>query len=233
MEEWIRQTLSAQQVGLAVRPAAFLFGALAAVSSCCTLPVLGAVAGYASSLDARSARRERLYVALSFMVGTVLSLAALGTVTGFVGDLAGASLGRYWRFAAGMVAVAFGLVSLNLLRIKTPKLDFTARSAKRSMAGALVYGLALGGGTTACAFGCNPLIPVAMGAAVLQGKTLLGAAMLGVFALGYSLPLAAGVIGIGFGVGSLGRVAQRVMPVARVVGGLMLITVGFYLLKGA
>ena len=30
-----------------------------------------------------------------------------------------------------------------------------------------------------------------------------------------------------------GRVAQRVMPVARVVGGLTLITVGFYLLKGA
>jgi len=78
--------------GLAILPAAFLFGALAAVSSCCTLPVLGAVAGYASSLDARSARRERLYVALAFMVGTILSLAALGAVTGFVGDLAGASL---------------------------------------------------------------------------------------------------------------------------------------------
>jgi cytochrome c biogenesis protein CcdA len=57
--------------------------------------------------------------------------------------------------------------------------------------------------------------------------------MLGVFALGYSLPLAAGVIGIGFGVGSLGRVAQRVMPIARVVGGLMLLVVGFYLPKGA
>jgi cytochrome c biogenesis protein CcdA len=98
--------------------------------------------------------------------------------------------------------------------------------------GALAYRLALGGGTTACAFGCNPLIPVAMGAAVLQGKTVLGALMLGTFALGYSLPLAAGVIGIGFGVGSLGRIAQRIMPVARVAGGLSLLVVGFYLLKG-
>jgi cytochrome c biogenesis protein CcdA len=233
MEEWIRHTLSAQHLGLAVLPAAFLFGVLASVSSCCTLPVLGAVAGYAGSLAPGTARRDRWLVALSFLIGTVLSLAALGAVTGFVGDVAGYALGKYWRIAAGLVAVVFGLVSLNLLKLKTPKLDLTSRSTKRSVAGALVYGLALGGGTTACAFGCNPLIPVAMGGAVLQGKTMLGAALLGVFALGYALPLAAGVVGIGFGVGSLGRIAQRVMPVARVVGGLLLLAVGFYLLKGA
>jgi len=233
MEEWIRQTLSGHSLGFGALPAAFLFGALAAVSSCCTLPVLGAVAGYASSLDARAARRERWLVALAFMVGTIASLAVLGAVTGFVGELAGASLGKYWRFAAGLVAVVFGLVSLNLLRIKTPNLDLTKASTKRSVAGAMVYGLALGGGTTACAFGCNPLIPVAMGAAVLQGKALLSAALLASFAFGYSLPLAAGVVGIGFGVGSLSRVAQKIMPVARVAGGVILIAVGFYFLKGA
>ena len=54
-----------------------------------------------------------------------------------------------------------------------------------------------------------------------------------IFALGHGLLLATGVIGIGFGVGSLGRVAARVMPVARIAGDVMLILVGFYLLKGS
>ncbi len=100
-------------------------------------------------------------------------------------------------------------------------------------AGAVVYGLAVGGATTACSVCCNPLLPAAVGAAALKGAPVLGAAMLGVFALGYSLPLAAGMVGIGFGLGRLGVVAQRIMPVVHVGFGLLLIGVGFYLLAKA
>jgi len=49
----------------------------------------------------------------------------------------------------------------------------------------------------------------------------------------YSLPLAAGLVGIGLGIGRLGRIAERVMPVARIGGGAMMLVVGFYLLGGA
>lgn len=233
MQEWIRQTLSADQAGIAVLPAAFLFGVLGSVSSCCTLPVIGAVAGYAGGLGERRGRRELLLVAVFFSVGTILSLAVLGAVAGFVGQVAGASLGRYWRFAAGLMMVLFGLIAVGLLQLRVPKLNVAGRAESRGVAGALVYGLALGGGTTACAFGCNPLLPMAMGAAVLKGATFMGAAMLGVFALGYSLPLAAGLVGIGLGVSRLGDIAKRVMPVTRVGGGALMLIVGFYLLAGA
>lgn len=96
-----------------------------------------------------------------------------------------------------------------------------------------MYGLAIGGATTACSVGCNPLLPMALGAAVLNGATLLGAAILAFFAIGYSMPLAAGLVGIGLGVGQIGRLATRVVPVARIGGGVVLIGVGFYLLAGA
>ena len=72
-----------------------------------------------------------------------------------------------------------------------------------------------------------------MAAAVVQGATLLGAAMLACFAIGYSLPLAAGLVGLGIGLGWLGRFAGRVAPVARICGGVVLLGVGFYLLSGA
>ncbi|HMA95641.1 MAG TPA: hypothetical protein VKP30_23290, partial [Polyangiaceae bacterium] len=98
--------------------------------------------------------------------------------------------------------------------------------------GALFCGLALGGGTTACAIGCNPLLPMAIAAAVLKGQTIMGAAILAAFALGYGLPLSAGIVGIGFGVGRLGNIAKRIMPVARMGGGALMVVVGFYLVAG-
>lgn len=222
-------------MGIDVLPAAFLFGILGSLSSCCTLPVIGAVAGYASGLGEQRSRREILFVGLFFLLGTILSLAALGAVAGFVGHAAGAALGKYWRFAAGLMMVLFGVIALGLLeiRIPIPRLNLDARANRRGIASALVYGMALGGATTACSFGCNPLLPMAIGAAVLKGATLLGAAMLAIFALGYSLPLAGALVGIGYGVGQLGHMARKVIPVARIGGGAMLIVIGFYLLAKA
>jgi len=233
LETWIQSVLSSDQLGLSALPAAFLLGVLGSVGSCCTLPVIGAVAGYASAAGERRGRREILLVGAFFALGTILSLAVLGAVAGFVGQVAGASLGKYWRLAAGLMMVAFGLVAVGLLRLRVPVPGMGRHAGDRGVGGALVYGLALGGATTACSFGCNPLLPVALGVAILKGATVLGAVMLAAFAVGYSLPLAAGLVGIGLGVGRLGRIAGRVMPVARIGGGVLMIAVGFYLLAGA
>jgi len=233
LQHWIQQSLSADLNGFAVLPAAFLLGLLGAVSSCCTLPVIGAVAGYAGTIGGRPGRRQLLLIGLSLMVGTTLSLAVVGAVTGFLGSVAGAALGSYWRFVGGLVMVLFGLSTLRLLNVRVPRIEIGKRVLGSGAAGAVVYGLAVGGATTACSFCCNPLLPAAVGATALKGAPVLGAAMLGVFALGYSLPLAGGMIGIGFGLGRLSAVAQRIMPVVNVGVGLLLIGVGFYLLAKA
>jgi cytochrome c biogenesis protein CcdA len=233
VEEWIRHALSGEQLGLGALPAAFLFGVLGSVSSCCTLPVIGAVAGFAGGLGERRSRRQLVLIGLFFALGTILALTVIGAVAGFVGHVAGASLGKYWRFVAGLMMVAFGLVASGLLQLRVPRLHVEAGAKRGGFAGALAYGLALGGATTACSFGCNPILPMAMGAAVLNGATVLGAAILGAFAVGYSLPLAAGLVGIGVGVEALGRIAMRVGPAVRIGGAILMIAVGFYLLAGA
>jgi cytochrome c biogenesis protein CcdA len=230
MQEWIQQTLSAQQFGLAALPAVFLLGLLGAVTSCCALPVLGAVAGYAGTLSGRQDRRDLLVVGLAFMLGTVTSLAALGAFVGLVGHVAGMSLGRYWQFAAGLLMVAFGLAAAGLMPFHLPQIRIGTRARRHGVAGALVYGLAVGGASTACSVGCNPLLAVVVGATVLKGATLLGAVVFAVFALGYSLPLAAGLIGVGLGLSRLGAAARNVARVVRVGAGALLVGVGFYLL---
>lgn len=233
MQQWIHQSLSADLNGFAVLPAAFLLGLFGALSSCCTLPVIGAVAGYAGTIGGRSGRRQLLLVGLSLMVGTAISLAVAGAVAGFLGQVAGLALGRYWRFVGGLVMVLFGLSTLQLLNVRVPKIEIGKRALSGGVAGAAVYGLAVGGATTACSVSCNPVLPVALGAVALKGTPLLGAALLAVFALGYSLPLAAGLVGLSFGLGRLGVVAKRIMPVVQAGFGLLLIGVGFYLLAQA
>jgi cytochrome c biogenesis protein CcdA len=167
---------------------------------------------------------------LFFMLGTTLSLTILGALTGLIGSVGSSSLGKYWQFAAGLLIVLFGLMSLQLVKIRAPKLDISAKILERGMIGAMVYGLVLGGATTACTLGCNPLLPMAVGAAVLHSTMFMSALTLTVFALGFSLPLALGLVGIGFGLGRLGAMSQRIMPVVRIGAGVLMIGVGFYLL---
>jgi cytochrome c biogenesis protein CcdA len=230
MEQWIQQILSADQMSFAFFPAVFLLGMLGSVTSCCTLPVVGAVAGYAGTIGTQNSRRELLLVGLFFMLGTTISLAIIGALSGFIGHVISASLGNYWRLVAGLFMVLFGLITLGLAPLKIPSINLNKRVVSRGAMGAAVYGLIIGGASTACSIGCNPLLGMVIGATVLKGSAVAGAAMFAVFALGYSLPLAAGLVGIGYGLGRLGNVAQRIMPAIRVCSGVLLIGVGFYLL---
>lgn len=99
MDAWIRNTLAGGEAGLAVLPAAFLLGLIGSVTPCCTLPVIGAVAGYACGLGERKQWRGLGIVALALATGTVLAFTVLGAAAGFIGRGAGATLGQSWRFA--------------------------------------------------------------------------------------------------------------------------------------
>ena len=98
-----------------------LFGAFgllglasAATSACCTLPALGLLVGY-SGAQGGDRRKGVLKPFLYFTLGIVLSLMVLGGIAGFVGQVAQASLGRYWKAFAGVVSVVLGLAALELL----------------------------------------------------------------------------------------------------------------------
>lgn len=214
----------------AVFPAAFLFGLLASVTSCCNLPVLGAIAGYSGTLGHDSSRRPLLLTALFFMLGTVTAFAALGAVSGFIGQVAGASLGFYWKLVAGFIFILFGLATLNLLPLSWAKLGFRGDSWMRRSSGATIFGFAVGGGATACSALCNPVLPIALAMTTLQGHTLWGAAIFAVFSVGYSFPMVGVLLGLGFGFNRLTSVIRKINPVIQTIAGVLLVIIGFYLL---
>lgn len=231
MEQWINGLLNSSSLTFAALPGAFLLGMLGSVTSCCTAPVLSAIAAYSGAIGAQPDRRLPFISGLFFMVGTIIAFGLLGAVTGYMGQIAGASLGLYWKLGAGLLLVFFGLATLNFVPASLPKFDFSVVALPRGTSGAVLYGLAMGGATTACNTCCNPVLPVALGVSTVQGNLFWGTALLMAFATGFGLPMAGGLIGLGLGIGRLNLLVRRIAPVVTTVAGIMLIGAGFYLLS--
>lgn len=230
MVKEITDALQAASMGPAALPLAFLLGLVSAVASaCCTLPAMSMLVAYSGTRE-ETDRRTTFASAVWFLIGTTLALVILGLVAGLVGQTAQAFLGRYWKLFAGIVAVVLGLATLKMLPIHLPKRveqDGNA-SASGTKMGAALGGLFLGGGVAACSLPCNPGIFIVLGASVLLGRVVWGMVLMAVFAIGFSLPLAAILFGVSFGRASLK--AQKADAAIRAVAGVLLIGAGLYLL---
>jgi cytochrome c biogenesis protein CcdA len=214
-----------------VLAALLLLGALsAAASSCCSLPVVGAITGYVGAGES-TRRRDITIAALSFAAGSIIALAAIGAAMGYAGQLVGDSFNRYGKLAGGFVLIFFGLSTLGFLPFRFPGLRSPARSGMPAggVVGAVLLGSVLGGSSATCAVSCcSPALLAILGVVALQGQAAKGALVMAVFGLGYSLPLVALFLGASLGRWTLR--ASRVMPAVKIVAGLLMLGVGFYFL---
>ena len=225
---WAKTVLEQTGYGPAALPLAFVLGLVSAIASaCCTLPLIGAIAGYSGTREDKD-RRTKLLAALSFMLGTTLALMILGSVAGMVGQVAQDLMGKYWKVFAGLIAILVGLAALKLLPFKLPTKTVTEKSRPQGLLGAAVFGLIMGGGVCVASLACNPGIFIILGVAVLQGHTLWGMLIMGAYAVGFSLPLTAIVLGVSFGKTAIK--AKKTETAIRTVGGALLLAAGFYFL---
>jgi cytochrome c biogenesis protein CcdA len=163
------------------------------------------------------------------MLGTIIATVILGSVAGFIGQAAQSKLGRYWKLFGGLMVIFFGLGTLRLLPFKFPKKKIPEdKSRPKGLFPAALFGLVVGGGIGFCSMPCNPGIFIVLGVAVLQGYTLWTIAILIAYAIGFSLPLAAIMLGVSFGK-SVAK-AKTTVAAIRIVAGVILIAVGFYFL---
>jgi len=222
-------TDSLQQVSS--EPIALLFSLLlglvsAATSVCCTIPALGILVGYSGSRKAAS-RLDAIKSSLFFIVGIIIALMIVGLIAGFTGQAAQNALGRYWKLFAGIVAVFFGLASLNLFPIKI-SFGSLGKAQLTNRFGIAFTGIILGGIIAVSSLPCNPGIFIVIGTAILQGKMVWSILLLTMFAVGFSIPLGAILMGV-----SLGSVSLKVKGIdtaIRFVAGFVLVIAGFYFL---
>lgn len=215
--------VSSQPLGLLF---AFLLGlASAATSACCTLPAIGVLLGY-SGAQKNNNRKAAFKSTFLFTLGTILALIIVGALAGFAGKIVQNTLGQYWKSVAGVVAIFFGLAAMDLLPFKLSFGKFERIKNKFANIGDALAGLILGGIVAVSSLPCNPGIFIVIGAAFLQGNVFWACLLLGMFAIGFAIPL--GVIMLGISLGKTAISAKRTDSFFRYIAGSILIIAGFY-----
>lgn len=227
--DWVEQVLKSSSFTIAAFPAALVLGLVTAVTSCCNFGVIAAVVGFAGSRDESYNRRDAIFTTVAFMLGTIVSLSLIGLAIGHITGLAGSSLKRYGTGFMGFALIFAGLAALKVLPFRLPSVDLSKVKRPSGRLGSIAFGLVIGTASIACTMACSgPLLPLVFGMSAAHGGAMWGAVILGLFAIGYSLPLAALMLGVGLG--RTTAIVQKAVKPIRMIAGAGLVAVGFWLL---
>ncbi|MEI8007283.1 MAG: cytochrome c biogenesis protein CcdA [Bacteroidota bacterium] len=230
MNTWINQVLSGEHAALTILSAVFLMGMISVVTCGCNFAVIGVVAGYSGATSSAVKTKTMIFRGLAFLLGGVISMAVIGLIFGYAGQWISASMGNYGRIIAALIAIFFGVYSMDLLPFKMPGVNLKPGRQETGTFAAVLFGLAVGGLFSALNTCCNPLFPIVLAATFVKGSAIWGFMMLAIFALGYCIPLAAMMIGLSMGIGKAAKTMNVVGSVIKYIGGASLILLGFYLL---
>ncbi|HNW90056.1 MAG TPA: cytochrome c biogenesis protein CcdA [Bacteroidales bacterium] len=230
MNEWIQTILSSDQAGISVLAAVFLLGVIGVFSCACNYAVIGTVAGYTGSIGSTGRKKTVVLSSMFFLLGTVISMSIIGLFIGFTGEFISNSIGSYWKIAAGVISILFGLYTVGLFPFKIPGISINVHNHKSGIFSAVIFGLAIGGVSSLCGLCCSPFFPVIMAASFIKGNAVWGFLMLLSYALGYGLTLAAAMLGLGLGLGKISTSLSRFANVLKYIAGILMIAIGFYFL---
>lgn len=230
METWIHDVLNSGQAGITVLLAVFIFGILSVLTCGCNYAIFAVIAGYSGTLATAGKARNALWSGIAFLAGAILAMAVIGGILGYAGGVFSSTFGNYWKIAAGLICIFFGLYSMDFLPFKMSSIRINTENRKTGIISAIVFGLTVGGLSSALNSCCNPLFPIVLAASFVKGSFFWGMIMLSVFALGYAAPLSLAIVGVRIGLGKLSSKVTMLVNVIKYAGGILLILMGFYFL---
>ena len=161
----------------------------------------------------------------AFIVGLITTHIVLGVAASLGGEWVQDVMGRWWGLILGPILIVLGLIWPGWLKLRMPWLSFRGRMVS-GMGGAFL--LAIPFSVAICPF-CTPALVVMLTAAAGIGSVPFGIALLGAFALGRSVPIILGAVGVGW-LESLNAFA-RWQKAFEIIGALTLIISGVYLIQ--
>lgn len=171
------------------------------------------------------ALREAISYGLSFAAGMIVTHVGLGVGAALGGGWAQQLLSRQLGMMVGPFLILLGLLWIGWLKLPLPGIPVRGQRAATRW-GAFILGIPF---TVGICPACSPGLWVGLGASAAAGSVVYGAALMLAFALGRCIPLVVGAISIGW-LESL-QVVERWRHAFEVVGGLVLISVGLYLMN--
>ena len=230
MSDWINSIINSDHTGIIVFSAVFLLGIIGVFSCACNFAVIGAVTGYTGALGATGKTKTIVISSIFVFTGAVTAMSAVGFVIGFAGEIISAAIGNYWKIVAGIILLFLGIYILDIFPFKIPKILPDIKRQKSGMAGAVLFGLLIGGITVLGNICCNPIFPIVAAASFVKGSMLWGFLMLFFYASGYSITIAAAILGVGLGIGKISKIISKLAVIIKYAGGITLIVLGFYFL---
>lgn len=171
------------------------------------------------------APRRAVQLGGAFIAGMLVTHVVLGVAAALGGVWVKDIMGRWWGLLLGPLLIVLGLIWPGWLKLRLPW--FSMRGEKVAGAwGAFLLGIPFS--VAICPF-CTPALLVMLTAAAGIGSVPFGFALLLAFALGRALPIILGAWGVGW-LESL-KVLTRWQRTFEVVGGLLLIASGVYLIN--
>jgi len=168
-------------------------------------------------------QRRAVLLGGAFVMGMLVTHAALGVAAALGGEWVKRSMGHEWELLLGPLLVTLGLIWPGWLRIRLPWISLRGKKVA-GMWGAFLLGIPFS--VAFCPF-CTPALVVVLTASAAIGSVPFGLSLLLAFALGRSIPIMLGAWSIGW-LESL-KGLQRSQKVFETIAGITLILTGLYL----
>lgn len=208
-------------------PAAFLAGVITAVTACGNYPVLGAIAGYCAAGKHTRRNGTGLVICAGFLASTIVILAVAATIASYVQAIA-----VYGKIVAGLVIVYMGLLVLGLAPFRMPALKLLGTDESQNPFSPAIFGLAAGLVASAATFSCcAPLLWLLLGAVTVSASVPFALSVTAMFAIGFTVPAVVVAYGVSFS--KLAQKSDKFQKSLRIIGGIVLISAGFWLLLTA
>lgn len=196
---WMQQLYEGLGSTTQVSPWVYLlvtFGGIASAISPCYVPVLSMFGGYVGGY-APATKTGGLRLALPFILGNAVTLAAVGAIATILGKTALNVFSGYQldRWIPGVVGLLMGLQLLGILKLKMPVISTLDWGRQPGTGlGSFALGLPFGLVVTPCTI---PIFFAIVAFVALQGSVLHGALLLVAYALGRGIILTAVAVSVG------------------------------------
>jgi cytochrome c-type biogenesis protein len=217
-------------------PAVFLAGVVSFLSPC-VLPLVPAYVSYITGESlAGMSRGQQLHArlsALSLSLFFVLGFSTVFIILGASASMLGQSLLQYRyeiNIVGGTVIIVFGLFMTGLIKVPFLYRDtrFQVKSNGGGPGSTFVLGLAFGFGWTPC---IGPILGTILSVSAVAATLNQGIALLGVYALGLSLPFLAAALFADKFLSRLKRM-RRMGNTLHIVAGVIMIATGIAMITG-
>jgi len=145
--EWLTRAVQSSP-GIALC-ASFIWGVLSIILSPCHLSSIPLIVGFMGG-QGKIPERRAFLISTVFAAGILMTIAAIGVITGLMGRILG-DVGRYGNYAVAVIFFIVGLYLLDIIRLPWSGPDGT-RFKKKGLFGAFLLGLVFGAAVGPCSF---------------------------------------------------------------------------------